>query len=89
MAELAFRNPANGYVERSSHHGLWTLLFGPIYFAVRGIWKELFEKNGGRLVAPPSWLSPPSRRIPVPPVTALSPAGTAALPGLTVMLVKV
>lgn len=35
---MAFRNPANGYVEQVRHPGLWTLLFGPVYFLVRGVW---------------------------------------------------
>jgi hypothetical protein len=38
MAVMAFRNPANGYVETISHPGLWTLLFGCFYFAVKGVW---------------------------------------------------
>lgn len=35
---LKFENPVNGYVEESSLHWLWALLFGPIYFASKGIW---------------------------------------------------
>jgi uncharacterized membrane protein len=33
-----FRNPANGYEEECGTPWLWCLLFGCIYFAVRGIW---------------------------------------------------
>ena len=35
---MYFQNPANGYIERVNLPFLWTLLFGPIYFAVRGVW---------------------------------------------------
>jgi hypothetical protein len=34
----AFRNPANNYVEPIGTPWLWCLLFGCIYFAVRGVW---------------------------------------------------
>ena len=33
-----FRNPVNGYEESVGHPGLWCLLFGSVYFAVKGIW---------------------------------------------------
>lgn len=35
---MRFQNPANGYEEEFRHPGLWCLLFGPLYFAVRGVW---------------------------------------------------
>jgi hypothetical protein len=35
---VVFRNPVNNYVEEISIPWLWTLLFGPIYFAIKGIW---------------------------------------------------
>ena len=35
---MLFQNPSNGYIEESSNCGLWTLLFGFFYFAVKGIW---------------------------------------------------
>ena len=35
---MTFQNPANGYKEEVSMPGLWTLLFGCFYFAVKGIW---------------------------------------------------
>ena len=36
---MRFRNPANGYVEEVSGVAwLWVLLFGCIYFAVKGVW---------------------------------------------------
>jgi hypothetical protein len=35
---MYFRNPSNGYIEHVSVPFLWTMLFGPLYFAVRGVW---------------------------------------------------
>lgn len=35
---MVFENPANGHVEESVYCWVWTLLFGPLYFAVKGIW---------------------------------------------------
>ncbi len=35
---LRFRNPENGSTEEVSHPGLWTLLFGSFYFALRREW---------------------------------------------------
>ncbi len=35
---MQFRNPTNGYVEEVRHPFLWCLLFGTIYFAVKGVW---------------------------------------------------
>lgn len=35
---MYFQNPANGYIEQVSSPGLWTLLFGPFYFASKGVW---------------------------------------------------
>lgn len=35
---MKFKNPTNGYVEEVSSPGLWVLLFGFIYFAVKGVW---------------------------------------------------
>src|SRR6185369_15110860 len=35
---MAFRNTANGYVEKIRAPFLFTLLFGCFYFAVRGVW---------------------------------------------------
>lgn len=37
---MHFQNPANGYQERASTPFLWCLLFGALYFAVKGIWKH-------------------------------------------------
>lgn len=40
---MKFKNPANGYIkEVSSLAWLWTLLFGIIYFAVKGVWTHVF-----------------------------------------------
>jgi hypothetical protein len=38
MAAIEFQNPSNGYTEQVRFAGLWTLLFGPLYFAVKGVW---------------------------------------------------
>jgi hypothetical protein len=35
---MKFRNPANGYEEEVGHAWLWCLLFGFIYFAIKGVW---------------------------------------------------
>ncbi len=35
---MKFQNPSNGYVEEANLCWLWCLLFGFIYFAVKGIW---------------------------------------------------
>ena len=35
-----FKNPDNGYIERTGLHWLWTLYFGPFYFAYRGAWPQ-------------------------------------------------
>ena len=37
---MTFKNPANGYVEESSSIGLWALIFGSFYFAVKGAWGQ-------------------------------------------------
>lgn len=39
---MKFTNPANGYVETSSHPWLWAILFGPFYFAFKGAWAFVF-----------------------------------------------
>jgi hypothetical protein len=54
---MRFRNPANGYEEEASLAWLWVLLFGAIYFAVKGVWTHAIV---GILLAIPtyglSWL---------------------------------
>ncbi len=35
---MRFENSQNGYVENLTVPWLWTLLFGFLYFAVKGIW---------------------------------------------------
>jgi peptidoglycan biosynthesis protein MviN/MurJ (putative lipid II flippase) len=35
---MYFQNRSNGYIEQVSLPFLWTLLFGPLYFASRGVW---------------------------------------------------
>ena len=39
---MKFVNRTNNYVEEASLPWLWTLLFGPFYFAVKGIWTHCF-----------------------------------------------
>lgn len=38
---MKFRNPTNGHVEVVTAAWLWTLLFGGLYFIVRGLWAPL------------------------------------------------
>ena len=34
-----FKNPSNDYIEEASSLAwLWALLFGPLYFAIKGVW---------------------------------------------------
>ena len=35
---LQFQNPENGFIEEVANAPLWVLLFGGIYFAVKGVW---------------------------------------------------
>lgn len=35
---MRFQNPQNEYVETANYAFLWCLLFGCLYFAVKGIW---------------------------------------------------
>jgi hypothetical protein len=35
---MCFKNPQNGYTEGITGAGIWTLLFGCIYFAIKGVW---------------------------------------------------
>lgn len=38
---MKFKNPLNNFVEEISEFTwLWTLLFGSIYFAVKGVWSH-------------------------------------------------
>jgi hypothetical protein len=37
---MKFKHPTNGYEETTDHPGLWCLLFGPAYFAFKGIWTQ-------------------------------------------------
>ena len=39
---MKFKNPKNNYVENvsSSLSWLWVFLFGPIYWAVQGVWRH-------------------------------------------------
>jgi hypothetical protein len=36
--DMRFENPVNGYVAEVSSPGLWSFLFGPLYFAINGVW---------------------------------------------------
>jgi len=37
---MRFEHPTNGYVETANYPALWCLLFGPVYFAFKGIWTQ-------------------------------------------------
>lgn len=37
---MIFENPVNGYQERASSPFLWCLLFGALYFAIKGLWRH-------------------------------------------------
>ena len=39
---MKYRNPSNGHVEKAASllSWLWVLLFGPLYWAVRGVWRH-------------------------------------------------
>lgn len=41
---MQFRNPQNGYVESAggAFSWLWVLIFGPLYWAVKGVWRHFF-----------------------------------------------
>ena len=38
---MRFQNPANGYVDNCSVPFLWALIFGPLYFVLKGIWRHV------------------------------------------------
>ncbi|MCH2547802.1 MAG: hypothetical protein MK052_09375 [Alphaproteobacteria bacterium] len=35
---MKFQNPQNGYTEEVTDYRLWAFLFGPLYFAYKGVW---------------------------------------------------
>jgi len=37
---MKFKNPSNGHIEYADKAWLWTLLFGGLYFASKGIWSH-------------------------------------------------
>ena len=39
---MLFKNPQNDYIEDSASNlsWLWVLLFGPLYWIVRGVWRH-------------------------------------------------
>lgn len=39
---LRYKNPQNGHIEESAYCWAYTLLFGPCYFAFKGIWGHFF-----------------------------------------------
>jgi len=47
---MRFQNPNNGYVEDVSAPGLWCLLFGPFYFAIKGAWAHALISTAVALV---------------------------------------
>ena len=38
---MRFEHPTNGYVETCSMPFLWALIFGPLYFLLKGIWRHV------------------------------------------------
>lgn len=38
---MRFENPANGYVETCTAPFLWALIFGPLYFVLKGVWRHV------------------------------------------------
>ena len=46
---MKFENPANGYQEEATNCGLWCFLFGPFYFAAKGVWTHAFISAGAAL----------------------------------------
>lgn len=38
---MKFKNKSNGYTEEANLCWLWCLLFGSLYFAVRGVWTHM------------------------------------------------
>ncbi|MBB1127249.1 hypothetical protein [Thiospirillum jenense] len=56
--KMKFRNPSNGYTEKvSSVAWLWVLLFGTIYFIIKGVWTHaLVSFIFALLTAGISWL---------------------------------
>lgn len=38
---MRFQHPVNGYVEHCSVPFLWALIFGPLYFVLKGIWRHV------------------------------------------------
>ena len=39
---MKFRHPSNDYIVEANYMRLWVFLFGPLYFAFRGIWGHFF-----------------------------------------------
>jgi cobalt/nickel transport system permease protein len=37
-SSIEFKNPQNGYIEKSPFPGFWCFIFGPFYLAVKGVW---------------------------------------------------
>ncbi len=35
---LYFKNPSNNHIQKTTHHGLWSLVFGGFYFGYHGVW---------------------------------------------------
>ena len=54
---MIFENQQNGYREEANMPFLWCLLFGVLYFAVKGIWRHAFiAALAAILTAGVSWL---------------------------------
>ena len=44
---MKFENPHNGYIENTGGADVtmvwfWVLLFGPLYWAIKGVWRHVF-----------------------------------------------
>ena len=39
---MTFTRPSNGFTVRIQAPRFWTFLFGPLYFAVHGVWSHAF-----------------------------------------------
>lgn len=54
---MIFENQQNGYQETANSPFLWCLLFGVLYFAVKGIWRHaLIAAVAAIFTAGVSWL---------------------------------
>ena len=50
---LYFKNPSNNYIQKTTHHGLWSLFFGGFYYGYHGVWIHCLAFL---LLGPLAWL---------------------------------